>query len=72
MLWHAGWQGLAYLVEHSVLPSRVCPLVAEAGLEACAGSLVGGAGACPLVGWAMSRGVSRGRCGSLVFRQPLC
>ena len=31
-------------------PSGIWPLVAEAGLEACAGFLVGGIGACPLVG----------------------
>ena len=37
------------LQDHSFLLSGVCPLVGEAGLEACAGFLVGGAGACPLV-----------------------
>ena len=43
----------------------------EAGLEACAGFLVGGASACPLVGGVgplVSRDVSRGGCG---LRKPL-
>ena len=37
------------LQDHSFLASGICPLVGEAGLEACAGFLVGGIGACPLV-----------------------
>ena len=41
-------------------------LVGEAGLEACAGFLVGGARAHPLVGRAVSRGVQAQE----VFRQP--
>ena len=36
------------------LASCFCTLVGEVGLEACAGFLVGGAGACPLVGGAGS------------------
>ena len=48
-------------------PSRIWALVAEAGLEACAGFLVGGIGACPLEGRAGSRpssgqGRMRGEC----------
>ena len=39
----------------SLLASGVCPLLGEAGLEAFAGFLVGGAGTCPLVGGAESR-----------------
>ena len=42
------------LLDRSSLCFSVCPLVGEAGLEACAGCLVGGAGACPLVGGAGS------------------
>ena len=38
----------------SFLASGVCPLVGEASPEACAGFLVGGACACPLVGGAGS------------------
>ena len=37
-----------------LLDSDVYPLVGEAGLETCAGLLVGGTGACPLVGRAGS------------------
>ena len=60
------------LQDHSFLASGICPLVSEAGLEACAGFLVGGADAHPLAGGAqsgplmgraMSRGMSRGYCG---------
>lgn len=35
---------------YSFLASSVCSLVGEAGLEASAGFVVGGASACPLVG----------------------
>ena len=38
------------LWDHNFLPSGACPLVGEAGLEACAGFLVRGASACLLVG----------------------
>ena len=38
------------LWDYIFLVSGVCPLVGEAGLETCAGFLVGGAGACLLVG----------------------
>ena len=41
------------LPDHGSLASAVCPLVGEAGLEAYAGFLVGGAGACPLMGRAV-------------------
>ena len=49
----------------------------KAGLEACAGFLVEGAGACPLVGRAGCCPLCLGSCpevavGSLVFRQPVC
>ena len=37
------------LQDLSFLTSGFCPLVGEAGLEACAGFLMGVAGACPLV-----------------------
>lgn len=40
------------LQDYSFLASSVCPLVSEAGLEAFADFLVGGAGACLLVGGA--------------------
>ena len=42
------------LQDHSFLVSGVCLLVGEAGLETCAGFLVGGASVCPLVGGAGS------------------
>ena len=42
------------LWDHSFLASGICTLVCEAGIEACAGFLVGGAGACALVGGAGS------------------
>ena len=51
------------LQDHSFLASGICPLVGEAGLEACAGFLVGGAQSGPLMGRAMSRGMSRDDCG---------
>ena len=38
------------LQDSSLLPSGVCPPMGEANLGACAGFLVGGTGACPLVG----------------------
>ena len=52
--------------------SDICPLVGEVGTGACAGFLLRGTGACPLlgraglfplVGSAMSRDVFRGSCG---------
>ena len=62
--------------------SSVCPLVGEAGWEACAGFLERGVGACPLVGWngswfSCGQGHVKGRiCWWLwaqeVFRQPVC
>ena len=62
------------LWDQSFLAFGVCLLVGEAGLEACAGFLVGGVSACywweklgvgTVVGWAVSRdkSKSRGRCG---------
>ena len=42
------------LQDCSFLASGVCPLVGGAGLEACAGFLVGGTDACPFVGGAGS------------------
>ena len=48
------WTQFHRLQACSFLPSGVCPLVGEAGLEACAGFLVGGVSACPLVGRAVS------------------
>ena len=48
------WTALADLIyrlkDHSFLASVFCPLMGEAGPEACAGFPVGGASACPLVG----------------------
>ena len=38
------------LWDHSLLASGVCSLVGEAGIEACVGFLVGGAGVCSLRG----------------------
>lgn len=37
------------LLDHGFLASGVYLLVGKAGLEACAGFLMGGAGACPLM-----------------------
>ena len=48
------WTQFCRLLDCSFLASGVCPLVGEAGLEACEGFLVGGAGVCPLVGGAAS------------------
>lgn len=45
------------------LASGVCCLVGKVYLEACAGFLVGGGGACPLGGRAISKGVFRDNCG---------
>ena len=70
------------LPDHAFLASGVCPLVGEAGLEACAGFLVEGLvpvhwwvelGLGPLVGRAVSMGVSRGSCGLRnSLREPVC
>lgn len=65
------------LQDSSLLPSGVCPPMGEANLGACAGFLVGGTGACPLVARAgfvplviraIPRGVLRG---SSTFRKTL-
>lgn len=62
---------------HSFLDSYICPLVSEAGLEACAGFLERGTvpahqwvelGVGPHVGRVVSRGMSVGSCG---LRKPL-
>ena len=65
-----------------VLASGVCPLVGEVGPGACAGLLVGGTGACPLVvgAWSCSSDgqglvkwcVLRWLWAQYDFRQPVC
>ena len=57
-VWPAFVDSVCSLQDFSFLASGACPLVVEAGLETCAGVGLG-----PLVGRAMSRGVSRGVCG---------
>ena len=54
MVWPVLADLFCRLWDHSFLASGVCALVGEAGLEACAGFLVGAAGACLLVGGAGS------------------
>ena len=66
------WPQFCRLLGHSFLTSGVCLMVGEADLEACSGFLVEGQvpshlwvdlGLGPLVGRAISRGMSRGGCG---------
>lgn len=62
-VWPAFADSVCRLQDYTSLASGVCCLVGKVYLEACAGFLVGGGGACPLVGRAISKGVFRDNCG---------
>ena len=53
-VWLVFADSVCRLQDCGFLASGVCPLMGEAGLEVCAGFLVGGARACPLMGGARS------------------